>query len=87
MSIWKTIKAFFSNKDSVISVTESPTIITNVPVKVTPEMVDETFNNMMADAKIQADKQKKKRPYKKSNKTSSKKSTTSKPTKSTNKDK
>ena len=63
MSFWKTIKSFF-NKESVISVTETPIVNTVVPKKATPAIVAETFDNMMAEAKTQATAQKKKRYYK-----------------------
>jgi hypothetical protein len=80
MSFWKTIKSFF-NKESVISVTETPIVNTVVPKKATPAIVVETFDNMMAEAKTQATAQKKKRYYKKSNKQTAKKPTDKKPIK------
>jgi hypothetical protein len=80
MSFWKTIKSFF-NKESVISVTETPIVNTVVPKKATPAIVAETFDNMMAEAKTQATAQKKKRYYKKSNKQTAKKPIDKKPIK------
>lgn len=73
MLIWETIKAFFSNKDSVISVAESPTV--NTPaIKVTDELVEETYNNMLTEAKNKAKKvTRKKTPAKKTAKKTAKK--------------